>query len=279
MKTLKQYITENFEEIIKESFESKSLSEFISLSDKKEYEDYFKYGFRVISKITATYNFTKKQIAKTMSLANWKEDWFYSKDNKKIFNQEEFCNILRLSDKDLNEGKLKEVAIKQKTCIFLFTENSNSKINKIVAAMILNPKYGSEAGNYIKEMSKVKQERTDNANTFKNPDNNLEGTWKMERANKEIKEYYKKASQEQIDLLNETVKKLMKYTNRGKNAKEEAKEFNNSKWYSDEQAHITYYLIKSETGDDFLKVFSWTDNLNNKQKDYLSEVVEKLKVK
>ena len=272
MKSLIQYINEN---IIKESFESKSLSEFISLSDKKEYEDYFKYGFRVISKITDTYNFSKKQIAKGMNLANWKEDWFYSKDNKKVFNQEEFCNILRLSDKDLNEAKLKEVAIKQKTCIFLFTENNNSKINKIIAAMILNPKYGNEAGNYIKKMSKVKQERQDN----KSNNDKLSSTWKIDRANKVIKEYNNKASKEQIDLLNDTVNKLMKYTNRGKNAKEEAKEFNNSKWYSEEQANITYYLITSKTGEDFLKVFSWTDNLNNKQKDYLSEVVEKLKVK
>lgn len=272
MKSLIQYINEN---IIKESFESKSLSEFISLSDKKEYEDYFKYGFRVISKITDTYNFNKKQIAKRMSLGNWKEDWFYSKDNKTIFNQDEFCNILRLSDKDLNEAKLKEVAIKQKTCIFLFTENNNGKINKIIAAMILNPKYGNEAATYLKEMAKEKEIRQDN----KSNNDKLSSTWKIDRANKVIKEYNNKASKEQIDLLNDTVNKLMKYTNRGKNAKEEAKEFKNSKWYSEEQAHITYYLITSKTGEDFLKVFSWTDNLNNKQKDYLSEIVEKLKIK
>ena len=272
---LKNYINENLNKIIIESFESKSLNEFISLSNKKEYEDYIKYGFRVISKITNTYNFSKKQISKGMSLSNQSEEWFYAKDDKKIFNQEEFCNILKISEKDINEAKLKEIAIKNSTCIFLFTENNNSKIKKIIAAMLLDPKHGKDAATYLKEMSKEKETRQNN----KSNNDKLSSTWEIDRANKIIKEYNKKASKEQIDLLNETVNKLMKYTNRGKIAKKEAKEFKNSKWYNDEHAHITYYLITSETGEDFLKVFSWTDNLNNKQKDYLSEVVEKLKVK
>ena len=166
-----------------------------------------------------------------------------------------------------------KIAEKNSTCIILFVEDLDDAINNIIQGLILDPKHGKDAIEYLRKMQKVQKERQDNYNY----NDRLKGTFNMKRANEILKEYNKKASKEQIDLLNKTVKELMKYTKRGKGAKHVSLNFK-SKDYSDEQAFITYKLLTSKDAEDLIYHFNWQENLSDKQKKYLEEVIEKLKI-
>lgn len=278
MKNLITYIQENL--LINESFDSNSLKEFLDIDNDSKYKDQTPdtYSFRILCKFLRPVPCKKKDILKVLSLANWKEEWFLSKNDKKIFNQEELYDILNIpSDTNLNKATYKDlmnIAEKNSTCLILFVKNNKDSIDNIIQGMVLDPKHGKDTLEYLRKMEKVQQERKDNS------DNNdkTDGTFNMKRANEKLKEYNKKASKEQIDLLNKTVKELMKYTNNGKNAKSNALNFKQSKNYSDEQSYITYKLLTAKDGKDFLEIFKWTENLSDKQKKYLEEVVEKLKI-
>lgn len=264
-------------EFILESYASTSLSKFISIADDNKYKDNFKYGFFILSNITNPYLYNKKQVSKGLKLANWKEEWFMTYNDKKIFNEDELCKLLHISSNEITIKTLRDVAKKKATCIFIFGEDTkNDGKLKVISAMVMDPKYGKESAEYLKKMNEIAQERANN----KNDSDKLDNTWNMKRANRELKEYSQEASKEQIELLNKTVNELMKYTARGKEAKElaKSKDFTNgSKAYNDTRAIITSYLIKNQI-DKLIQYFNWSEKLSNKQKEYLDEVGKKLKI-
>jgi len=280
MKNLITYIQENL--LINESFDSNSLKEFLDIDNDSKYKNKGRwestYSFRILCKFLRPYPCRKKDILKILSLANWKEEWFLSKNDKKIFNQEELYDILNIpSNANISKATYEDlmgIAEKNSTCIILFVKDLDNAIANIIQGMILDPKHGKDAIEYLRKMQKVQKERQDNYNY----NDRLKGTFNMKRANEILKEYNKKASKEQLDLLKKTVKELMKYTKRGKTAKYVSLGYKNSKEYSDDQSFITYKLLTSKDAKDLIYYFDSLEKSSDKQKKYLEEVIKKLKI-
>lgn len=142
----------------------------------------------------------------------------------------------------------------------------------------MDPKAGQDVAKLLKEIQKINNDRLENRyDRYGDTSSKYKDI-----VNKEVKEYYKKASDEQKELLINTTNKLLKYTHAGKGWKKFSIENKNSKEYTGLRAKIMRNLINGDHDHIFNNLIEWTDNYDNKTKnkikDYITNVVNKLKV-
>ena len=274
MKTLLQFINENLE-IINEAYESKAIQQMMN---KLHNLDSYDTGINIYSNILKQpYFLSERQAAKYAHLSKWKDEWFLEKNGKRLFDKKEFLSLVGLNEntklKDIN---FFDIAAKKSSCFFILgkrDKNNTSYLGDIECAIIMDPKAGNETANLLKEISKINNDRREN----KNVDNSNKF---KDFVNNEVKEYYKKASDEQKEILTNTTNELLKYTKAGNNSKEWSIKHKNSDEYNKLRADIMLLLIRGNV-DKINNLISFSDYDNNKKnkiKTYLEDKIKKLKV-
>lgn len=274
MKTLLQFINENLE-IINEAYESKAIQQMMN---KLHNLDSYDTGINIYSNILKQpYFLSERQAAKYAHLSKWKDEWFLEKNGKRLFDKKEFLSLIGLNEntklKDIN---FFDIATKKSSCFFILgkrDQNNTSYLGDIECAIVMDPKAGNETANLLKEISKINNDRREN----KNVDNSNKF---KDFVNNEVKEYYKKASDEQKEILTNTTNELLKYTKVGNNSKEWSIKHKNSDEYNKLRADIMLLLIRGNV-DKINNLISFSDydnNAKNKLKTYLEDKIKKLKV-
>lgn len=274
MKTLLQFINENLE-IINEAYESKAIQQMMN---KLHNLDSYDTGINIYSNILKQpYFLSERQTAKYAHLSKWKDEWFLEKNGKRLFDKKEFLSLIGLNEntklKDIN---FFDIATKKSSCFFILgkrDQNNTSYLGDIECAIVMDPKAGNETANLLKEISKINNDRREN----KNVDNSNKF---KDFVNNEVKEYYKKASDEQKEILTNTTNELLKYTKVGNNSKEWSIKHKNSDEYNKLRADIMLLLIRGNV-DKINNLISFSDydnNAKNKLKTYLEDKIKKLKV-
>ena len=274
MKTLLQFINENLE-IINEAYESKAIQQMMN---KLHNLDSYDTGINIYSNILKQpYFLSERQAAKYAHLSKWKDEWFLEKNGKRLFDKKEFLSLIGLNEntklKDIN---FFDIATKKSSCFFILgkrDQNNTSYLGDIECAIVMDPKAGNETANLLKEISKINNNRREN----KNVDNSNKF---KDFVNNEVKEYYKKASDEQKEILTNTTNELLKYTKAGNNSKEWSIKHKNSDEYNKLRADIMLLLIRGNV-DKINNLISFSDYDNNKKnkfKTYLEDKIKKLKV-
>lgn len=234
MKRLIEFIKES---MVTEAFESSTIKEFykkcLEILNNKEYKD-MTYNFVISSNPynDIFYANDKKdftQLAKVMGLGTFKDEFLYKNDDKivdndsGIYNQEEVCKLLGISQENLKnisiwwnfKNSLTMICKKIGTCfVGLVTPDgtANWNIKKIHCGIFIDPKKGDEVLKHWQENAKKIQTRIDNKDDYKNNASESQ-KWSLERAiklNKDIQKWMKRASDEQkkmlIDFVNWTQK-------------------------------------------------------------------------
>jgi len=277
MKNINSYIKEQLNnELINEAYKSKAIQEMMN---KLSQLDSYNTGINIYSNILKQpYFLSERQAAKYAHLSKWKDEWFLEKNGKRLFNKKEFLSLIGLDENTkLSDVNFFDIATKKSSCFFILGKRdqyNTSYLGDIEYALIMDPKAGNETANLLKEISKINDDRIKN----KNVDNSDKF---KDFVNKEVKEYYKKASNEQKELLTNTTNELLKYTKAGKNNKEWSLKHKNSKEYNNLRSDIMLLLIRGNI-DKINNLISWSDNYDNKTKNklktYLEDTIKKLKV-
>ena len=272
MKSIYSYIKEQLINI-NEAYESKAIQQMMNkLHNLDEYD----FGINIYSKILKNnYFMTERQISRYGFLNKWKDEWFLEKNGKRLFNKKELLSLVGLNENtNLHDINFFDIAVKKSSCFIILGKRYKSYLDDIECALIMDPKAGNYVTNLLKEMSKIKDIRKENKNVDKS-DNY------KDFVNKEIKEYYKKSSDEQKEILSNTTNKLLKYTEIGKDSKESAIKYKNSNEYNKLRSLITQLLIRGDINKIKNLIF-FSDNFDNKTKNklisYLEDTIEKLKV-
>ena len=274
MKSLLQFINENLE-IINEAYESKAIQQMMN---KLHNLDSYDTGINSYSNILKQpYFLSERQAARYAHLSKWKDEWFLEKNGKRLFDKKEFLSLIGLNENTkLSDINFFDIATKKSSCFFILgkrDKHNTRYLGDIECAIIMDPKAGNETAKLLKEISKINNDRKENKNVD-NSDNF------KDFVNKEVKEYYKKASDEQKEILTNTTNKLLKYTNAGKNSKEWSIKYKKSDEYNKLRADIMLLLIRGNI-DKINNLISFSDYDNktkNKLETYLADKIEKLKV-
>ena len=280
MKNIICYIKEQLNnKLINEAYESKAIQQMMNKLHDLNSRNSDLHGINIYSKILKQpYFLSESQAARHAHLSKWKDEWFLEKNGKQLFDKKEFLSLIGVNENTkLDDINFFDIATKKSSCFFILgTRNYNKGyLDDIECALIMDPKAGWDVAKLLKKIRNIDKDRLENSYS------DTSSKYK-DIVNKEVKEYYKKASDEQKELLTNATNTLLKYTGAGQNIKKSSIEDKNSKEYTRLRAKIMRNLINGDHDHILNNLIEWTDNYDNKQKnkikDYITDVVNKLKI-